>query len=139
MKAIKKIISKNQGVFVALVVIVGMLIWGFGCQSQVTSLTEPSLKVTRAELKVEIDAEIMRLESELEILMRQAALKVQDLDRQDEIKQKLFDFAALTVANNALNPAGAVALGFSILGVGAVIDNRIKDKVIKNRPKKAAV
>ncbi len=135
MRAIKKIISKNQGVFAALVIIAGMLIWGFGCQSQVTSLTEPSIKVTRGELKIEIDVEITRLERELEILMRQAALKVQDLDRQDEIKQKLFDFAALTVANNALNPAGAVALAFSIFGIGAVIDNRIKDKVIKNRPK----
>ncbi len=135
MRAIKKIISKNQGVFAASGIIIGIMIWGFGCQSQVTSLTEPSIKVTRGELKIEIDVEITRLERELEILMRQAALKVQDLDRQDEIKQKLFDFAALTVANNALNPAGAVALAFSIFGIGAVIDNRIKDKVIKNRPK----
>ena len=138
MRAIKKIISKNQGCFAALVIIIGILIWGFGCQSQVTSLTEPSIKVTRAELDIEIDGEVLRLERELEILMRQAALKVLDLDRQDAIKQKLFDFAALTVANNAINPAGAVALAFSIFGIGAVIDNRIKDKVIKNRPREKA-
>lgn len=135
MRAIQKIVSKNQGVFAALVIIVGIMIWGFGCQSKVTSLTEPSIKVTRAELEVEIDGEVLRLERELEILMRQAALKVQDLDRQDEIKAKLFEFAALSVKTNAVNPGGAVALAFSIFGIGAVIDNRIKDKVIKNRPK----
>lgn len=135
MKAIKKFISKNQGVAAALVIIVGVMIWGFGCQSKVTSLVEPSIKVTRDELKVEIDGEVMRLERELEILMRQAALKVQDLDRQDLIKQKLFEFAALSVKTNAVNPAGVVALAFSVFGIGAVIDNRIKDKVIKNRPK----
>ena len=59
-----------------------------------------------------------------------------ELARQDEIKAKLINFAAITVDAGTVNPAGVVGLLFSIVGVGAVIDNRIKDKVIKNRPLK---
>jgi hypothetical protein len=64
----------------------------------------------------------------------QAALSFQELDRKDEIKQKLFDFAALTAANNSFNPTGLITLTGSLLGFGAIVDNRIKDAVIKNRP-----
>lgn len=134
MKQIAKWIRHNQGVVLSLVIMTGLLVWTYGCESRITSLTDPAKMVTAEELDLEIEEESLRLQAELEQLIRRAKVKQAELARQDAIKQKLFDFAAITVDAQAVNPAGVVGLMFSILGVGAVIDNRIKDKVIKNRP-----
>jgi hypothetical protein len=134
MKTIVKWISHNQGLFVALLISIGLLVWSFGCQSKVGSLIEADKQVTREELQLELDSEVGRLEAELDILSKQAAVKFGELDRQDEIKRKLFEFASITAQAGTLNPAGIIALAGSILGFGAIIDNRIKDKVIRNRP-----
>jgi len=127
-------IRHNQGMFVALLLSGILLVWTYGCNSTVTSLIKPETKVTRSELAFELDQEARRLEAELDALQKSAALKFADLDRQDEIKRKLFEFAAVTSKSADFNPAGLFTLVGSILGLGAVIDNRIKDKVIKNRP-----
>jgi len=134
MKQLRKIISHNQAETLAVVVCAVLVIWTYGCQSKVSSIIEPSLKVNREELKVEVDQEIRRLEGELDHIAAKAQAKVHDLDRQDAFKQKLFDFAAITVEGRTVNTSGFVSLLFSVFGIGAVIDNRMKDLVIKNRP-----
>lgn len=134
MNMIKKWISHNQGMFVALFIVSGLLIWTYGCESTVSSLIHPDTKVNRVELNLEVQQETQRLEAELDMLIKQAALKNQKLDQQDAIKQKLLDFAAGTAESGSFNPAGLLALGISILSGGLLIDNRIKDKVIANRP-----
>lgn len=136
MKKISEWIRHNQGVGLSVAVIIGIGIWLYGCDSKVTSLIEPSKMVTSAELELELQGAIQALEIELDNLLKRAKLKRADLVRQDQIKQKLINFAAITVDAGTLNPAGVVGLLFSVLGVGAVIDNRLKDKVIKNRPLK---
>lgn len=139
MKNLVKWISKNQGVFVALIICIGLMVWTFGCESSVTSLTDPTRKVTAAELNLEVEAESMRLQAELEQLIKHAQLKYVELARQDAIKQKLLDFALLTSEAGAFNMSGLIGLVAGVVGVGAVVDNRIKDKVIRNRPLPAAV
>lgn len=134
MKRIKKIVSHNQFTAMAVVIVIGIAIWVFGCESKVSSILKPSMKVNRAELKIEVETELSRLEAEVELIMRKGEVKFQDLDRQDAIKTKLMNFAAITAEGQTVNPAGVVGLIFSILGVGALADNRVKDKVIKNRP-----
>lgn len=134
MKNIGKWISKNQGVFVAAIICVGMMVWTFECEAKVTSLTDPTKMVNAAELKIEIEAESMRLEAELDQLIKLAQQKNAEFTRQHEIRQKLLDFALLAGETGTLNPSGMIGLVAGILGVGAVVDNRIKDKVIKNRP-----
>lgn len=134
MKTIVKWIRHNQGLFIALLIAAILLVWTFGCRSMVSSLIEPAKRVTRDELQLELDGECARLEAELDLLSRRAAVKMAELDRQDEIKRKLFEFAAITAQAGTVNPAGVLALTGSILGFGAIVDNRIKDKVIKNRP-----
>lgn len=136
MKTIGEWIRHNQGMVLSIIVIAGVAAWTFGCQSRVTSMVDPSKMVNAQELELEIELETVRLNLAVENLLGQAEIKMADLARQDAIKQKLFDFAAITVDAGTVNPAGVVGLLFSILGVGAVIDNRIKDKVIKNRPLK---
>jgi len=100
----------------------------------VTSLVDDNKKVTAAELNLEIEAESARLQAELDVLLKRAKLKQAELARQDAIKQKLFELASITAQTGTLNPAGLLTLTGSIIGFGAVVDNRIKDKVIKNRP-----
>ncbi len=134
MKTLRKIISHNQGQTLAIVIIAVLVLWTYGCESKVSSILEPSLQVNREDLQVEVDSEIRRLEGELEHIAAKAQAKVHDLDRQDAFKKKLFDFAAIAVEGSGWNPSGLVGLAFSVFGIGAVIDNRIKDKVIKNRP-----
>lgn len=134
MASIAKWIRHNQAVFVAVLVCIGTLIWTYGCFSKVTSLTDPGKMVTAEELDLEIEEESARLQAELDSLIRRAELKQKELARQDAIKRKLLDFAAITLDGGTVNPAGVVATLFSLVGIGAVIDNRIKDKVIKNRP-----
>lgn len=134
MKQLTKWIRHNQGLFVALLICGGLMVWTFGCQSKVTSLTQPGIMVTAEELSLELEAESLRLQAELDSLIKRAELKQQELARQDAIKQKLFEFAAITAQSGGFNPAGLLALAGGILGFGAIVDNRLKDKVIKNRP-----
>lgn len=122
--------------FVALLLSAVLLLWSFGCESKVASLLEPDKMVTAEELNLELEAESLRLQTELDLLIKQAKLKQADLARQDAIKARLFEFAAITAQGGGFNPAGLLALTGSILGFGAIVDNRIKDKVIKNRPLK---
>jgi hypothetical protein len=126
-------IRHNIGLCVGVVLAVCLVFWTYGCESKVQSPVTGK-PVTYGELSIEIQAEATRLETELDTLQKKAALSFQELVRKDEIKQKLFEFASLTATNNAFNPTGLITLVGSLLGVGAIVDNRIKDVVIANRP-----
>jgi len=131
--AIVKLISKNQGAFVGVILSVILIVWTFGCESQVKSPVSGNM-VTRAELNLEVDIQVKQFETQLDNIQKQAALQFLALDRQDEVKRKLYEFASVTAANNSFNPTGVITLAGSILALGFGVDNRIKDKVIKNRP-----
>jgi len=126
-----KWISHNQGTFVAVIIVVILLVWTYGCESRVCSPISEKM-VTRSELMLEVDIQVKRLEVELDNLQKQAVLQFADLDRQDIIKRKLFEFASLTATQGTFNPTGIITLAGTLLGLGFGVDNRIKDKVIKN-------
>ena len=133
---ISKGIRHNQGEFVAILICLGLLVFSYGCQSRVESLIKPERLVTRAELMLELEAEQARLAGELTMLTKSAEAKFAELDRKEEIKSLLLNFGMVASETGQVNPAGIIGLLVSILGVGAIVDNRIKDKVIKNRPLK---
>ena len=128
-----KWISKNQGIVVSLVIVAILMLWTFGCESQVKSPITGNM-VTRPELTLEVDIQVKQLEAQLDNIQKQAALQFVSLDRQDEIKSKLYEFAAITSQSATFNPTGVITLAGSILAMGLGVDNRIKDKIIKNRP-----
>lgn len=136
MSKVTEWIRHNQGVTLSMVIMAGLLVWTYGCQSKVKSLKYPDIMVNAEELKLEVEAETDRLRLEIENTLAQGKLRMDELAQMDEIKRLLMDFAAITADAQTVNPAGVVGLLFSVLGIGAVIDNRIKDKVIKNRPLK---
>lgn len=130
----KKWIRHNQGMAGAIILAIGVLFWTYGCESQVKSILNPSAKVTRAELDIEVSTEMGRLENELATLVKIAEARNQQLDKQDEFKKKLVEFGLAVAEGGSLNPVGVGASIITLLGIGSVVDNRIKDKVIKNRP-----
>lgn len=136
MKNIAKWVRHNQGVVLSVSLSFMLMIWTFGCESKVASLLNPTKMVSSEELKLELNSEVARLQLDIERMIATADLKLAHLAQLEAVKQKLFEFAAITADAKTVNPAGVVGLLFSMLGIGAVIDNRIKDKVIKNRPLK---
>jgi len=128
-----KWISKNQGACIAIVLNLCIIVWTFGCESKVQSLRSEK-KVTRAEFTIEYNTEINRLQNEIQSLQETGQLSYAELDRLDAMKAKLFDFVAIATQTGGVNPIGLVTLLGTIAGIGLGVDNRIKDKVIKNRP-----
>jgi len=106
---------------VSVVVAACLLVWFWGCQSQVRSLTDPGVKVTRSELTAELD-----------YLLSSAEIRFAELDKQDAFKKQVLDSAILYGQTGTLNPMGLIATLASILGVGAIADNVRKRKVIRD-------
>lgn len=125
LEKIWRAVRHNQGLAVSVVIVVGLLIWSYGCESKVVSLSNSAVMVTRAELEVEIDS-----------FMSTAEIRLSDLQRQDAIKRKLFEFAAAAAESGTVNRTGILSLISWILFGGVVIDNRRKDGVIKGNNKK---
>jgi len=89
-------------------------------------------------LQVEYKSEIRRLENDLATLKATAELRLQDLHRQDKIKQSLFESAKLIADSNNPNPLGILSMLGTIFGIGAVIDNRRKDILITSLKSKTS-
>ena len=119
---VKVILSHNQFLTVAVVIVAVLMVWLFGCESTTQSPLRPETKVTRAELEVEVDM--------FKIKVQQS---VKDLDRQDLFKQELFNIGVLFAQGGSVNPVGAGITLLSILGVGACADNVRKNTVIKTK------
>lgn len=136
MKKIAKWIRHNQGLTASIVICLALLIWTFGCESTVASILDPSKMVNAEQLDLEIESELARLNLEIDIFIRQGALLKDQLARLDERKRALFEFAKVSALSGGVSVEGLLVLVGLITGAGAVADNRIKDKVIKNRPVK---
>lgn len=120
-----KAIRHNQGLTIAIIIVLGLLVWSYGCESKVSSLNNSQLMVTRAELEVEIES-----------FMSTAEIRISDLDRQDAIKRKLFEFAVAAAETGTINQSSVFAIISWILFGGVLIDNRRKDGVIKGNNKR---
>ena len=117
---IKKAVRHNQGLTTALVVVAVLVVWLIGCESSVRSPFEPARRVTRPQLVLEWE----RYAGEVE-------LAIADLDRQDLFKTKLFEIGVLVAQGGTVNPLGAGVTLLGILGIGAAVDNKKKDSIIK--------
>jgi len=128
-KSVEKIwraIRHNQCLATAAVVCIALACWVYGCQSQVQSMKTPEKKVTRPELKIEVDA-----------FLAEAKFKFEDLNRQDAFKRQLFEYATVVAEGSSVNPVGVAVSLFGIIGIGAVADNRRKDSVINSLKRNA--
>lgn len=121
---------------IGFVLVAILIFWAVGCESMVTSLTDPVKKVTRSQLSAEIAAFNAEIEATLKKFAANAGAAYDALDKQDAFRQTVFNHLALYAQTGALNPAGVVAAIVSILGVAAVADNvkkRVEIKTIKKK------
>lgn len=103
MKTLLKWFNDNHWYVIAAVIIVSMCLWTYGCESQVASLIDPAKKVNRMELQVE-----------LEYVAGIAKTRVADLDKQDAIKQALFDALTTVSQGGQINAMGLLNLAGTI-------------------------
>lgn len=110
----------NQGIVISTFIALAVVGWAYGCQASVQSILRPASRLNRTEFHGEVESIAAQVQSRYE-----------SLDRQDELKQKLFNLAIEYAQSGHINPlAVAITLG-NIVGLGAVIDNRRKDVLIK--------
>jgi len=113
-----KLCNDNHWYLIAAAIAGVGLVWLYGCQSTVPSITDPSRKITRAELQLEGD-----------YLIGQMRVKMEDLDNQDAIKQLLIDQAAIFGQTGTFNPAGLLNTGVAIGAIAFGLDRNRKYKI----------
>lgn len=119
---IPKVIRHNPAIAIALVLAVVLTVWVYGCQSSTQSLLITDKKVSGPIFA-----------GEVETLLARAEIGFADLEKQDKIKELLMEQALLFAQGNTINPVGAITTALGVLGIGAVVDNRRKDKVIRDK------
>lgn len=99
-------IMKHRVAVITVCLISILLIYGYGCESRVTSIYNKDVKVTRGELQVELDD-----------ILAQVKLKVTDLNRQDAIKAVILQNAVLLIEGGPTNPVGILSAIAAIYGI----------------------
>lgn len=105
-------IRHNSGIFIGLSACLLLILYAYSCQSQVISIVNPQLKVSRTELVAEVDS-----------FLTAAAGKFDDLDRQDLVKSTIFNSIIDLAQGGTINPIGVALTLAGILGIGASVDN----------------
>ena len=126
MKKLWSFIRHNQGMFIGGAIAIAVLVWTYGCESQVTSILYAPDLVNRGQLQIEVDT-----------FVAQAELKFANLDRQDQVRSTLFETALTFMEGGNVNPAAVAIVIGNILGLGAVIDN-VRKRTLINTLKKNA-
>lgn len=117
MKKLLSLLNDQHWYIAGGIVIVALVIWLYGCQSQVQSIIDPTKKVTRAELQLESD-----------YLIGQLRVKMTDLDRQDELKMLLLEQAQIFGQTGTLNPTGLLNTAITIGAISFGLNRNQKVK-----------
>lgn len=119
MKTLLKFLNDQHWFIIAFLLSVFAAMWIYGCESQVSSLIDPDKKVNRSELQVEI-----------EYVAGIARTRIEGLDKQDEIKQALFDALTLVSQGGQINTMGVLNLFATIGAVSWGLNRNQKLKAI---------
>lgn len=107
---------------IAVIIVVFFTVWIQCCVSTTNSLLDDNRKVTRNELIAEMD-----------LILARCADRVNSLDQQDALKNAIAENALLFAETGTINPVGLVTTVFSVLGLGAVVDNMRRRKDAKTK------
>lgn len=108
-----------MSILITALVVIGFVIFAFGCEPKTTSLLTPSMNVNRQELQLELDN-----------IMALARLRLVDLDKQEEFRAIILQNALVLVQGQPLNPLGIITAIASIYGFTQ--GSRNITKVVKN-------
>ncbi|MCK4787772.1 MAG: hypothetical protein KAV87_28720 [Desulfobacteraceae bacterium] len=120
MKTLWQKLRHNQSLVISGMLAVGVAVWLYGCEPTVRSIQHPGQRLDRQTFQSEVDSYVAL-----------AASRFENLAKQEKFRQTLFNLAIEYAKGGSINPAAvAITLG-NIVGLGAIIDNRRKDVVIK--------
>jgi hypothetical protein len=89
-----------------------LLIYAYGCEPTTKSLTDPTRMVDRAMLQIELNTMLATYEQ-----------RIDDLNRQEEIRNILLQQSLLVAQGGTPNPLGILTSLLAILGIGAAADD----------------
>lgn len=114
-KEVLNFTSHNTGITLAACLVFCIVIWIFGCDPKVQSLIDPTQRITRAELAIEVDT-----------FLAMAEIRYGQLEQKERLKQMVFKHALLFAEGGAVNPYGIMMSLQAIIGTGAIVDNMTK-------------
>ena len=116
---VKKLMNHERYQVVTIIIVLTFMIYLQGCPSKCDSMITDNHRVTRSELTAEVD-----------LILARAGEKIKTLDQQDAFKKLIAQNALLFTTAGTINPVGLMTAAFSILGIGATVDNirRRKDE-----------
>lgn len=111
--------KRETGEIIAIGIVLLCTIWIHSCESQVYSPSGNGTKLTRAELQNELDT-----------YLALAKVRFEQLDKQDEFKEAIFNIGINIAEGGTISPLGVALILGNIIGLGATVDNVRKRKVI---------
>lgn len=119
-KLIETLFNHERYQTISVIIVAGLLLWFYGCESTTRSLLDPSAKVNRAELQIELD-----------IIVARAEVGIADIEQQDRLKDMLLQQAIVAGQAGTVNPLALATSLAAVLGIGAGADNVRKRIEIK--------
>lgn len=97
-----------------------LILFCTSCPPRTQSIYDPTLKVTRIELQIELD-----------MMLATAQMRMASLDKQQAIRDTILKNALLMVETGTLNPLGILTALFASYGIGNAackVKNGVKKK-----------
>jgi len=113
-------LKKNWTLLAVGLFAVGLLTFGYACESRVRSLSDRTRMINRQELQLELDQ-----------LIGMSQLRMADLDKQDALRAVILQNALILVQGQPFNPIGIITAMAAIYGItqgGANITKVVKKK-----------
>ena len=112
-------LGEHKTVIITAIATIGFLIYAYGCEPRVRSLTDNRKLVNRQELQLELDR-----------IMGIAELRLLSLDQQERFRSIILQNALVLVQGQPLNPVGIITAIAGIYGIAQ--GSRNVTKVVKN-------
>ena len=144
-----KMIEHNRYLAIGIVLMAAVAVGMVGCQPKTMGLLGGTEKVTLPELErgmldaraglakrhAEIQATIESYEADVSALADHGEAAVADLERQIAQRAQIVEIVGglgQKAAQGELTPSGIIGGFAALAGVGALVDNRRKDKIIRD-------
>ncbi len=118
-------LKKNKSIIVTGLVTIAFLIYCYGCEPKVSSLSSDHRLVNRQELQLELDQ-----------IITMAQIRMADLEQQEQFRAIVLQNALILVQGQPYNPVGiitAIAAVYGITQGSGKLTKVVKDK--SNRKK----
>lgn len=122
-KAPQKILSflSSNSPHILTTIFIFFLIWyAYGCTPKTKSLIDDTKKVDLQELNLEFDT-----------LLAKHKIRIEDLQKQQELKNFIFNQAFTISQEGEINPLGILTSLIALLGIGSTIDDIKQRKTVK--------